>query len=91
MFKHTIYIKPNKIFFSLCVVYRYTRFQPYVVILTIVATDLKNTGTCHYTITKETFWSSPLFLTLRKNSPYTSLISKGYVKYGVQRTIFEKS
>ena len=91
MFKHTIYIKPNKIFFSLCVVYRYTRFQPYVVILTIVATDLKNTGTCHYIIMKEIFWSSPLFLALRKNSPYTSLISKGYVKYGIQRTIFEKS
>ena len=40
--------------------------------------DRKNTGTCHYTRTRETFWSSPIYTLLRKNSPYTETMSKGY-------------
>ena len=40
--------------------------------------DLKNTGTCHYTGTKETFWGTYVFTVLPKNSPYTESISMGY-------------
>ena len=40
--------------------------------------DLKSTGTCHYTATKEKFWGTYVFTVLRKNSPYTESISLGY-------------
>ena len=39
--------------------------------------DLKSTGTCHYTGTKENFWGTYVFTALRKNSPYTESISLG--------------
>ena len=40
--------------------------------------DFKTAGTCHYSITKETFWNAAVFTPLRKNSPYTNTISLGY-------------
>ncbi len=43
----------------------------------IVATDLKETGTCSFSILKENLWSSPVFTALRKNSPYTEPLSMG--------------
>ena len=48
---------------------------------TIITADLKSTGMCHYTATKETFWGTYVFTALPKNSPYTKSISKGYI-YG---------
>lgn len=40
--------------------------------------DLKITERCQYSMTKEIFWDSAVFTPLRKNSPYTKTISKGY-------------
>ncbi len=44
-----------------------------------VASALNSAGTCDYSLTKETFWSSPVFTPLRKNSLYTESISRGSV------------
>ena len=44
-----------------------------------MAADIKATaGACQYTILKEEFWSTAAYTPLRKNSPYTKSISKGY-------------
>ena len=44
-----------------------------------MAADLKSTGTCRYTRTTETFWTYPVHYMLRKNSPYTEIMSTGLV------------
>ena len=46
----------------------------------IITADLKNTGKCHYTGMKETFWKTLVFNALPKKSPYTKSVSKGYIE-----------
>ena len=44
----------------------------------LMAADVKLTGTCQFTKTKENFWNSATFTLLQKNSPYTETMSRGY-------------
>ena len=55
----------------------YFLLQPIAILNKIMASDLQNTGTCHYTQTRETFWSIPAYAVLPKGSPHTESMSKG--------------
>ena len=56
----------------------------------MIGDELKKSNTCDYSLMKETFWpSSHLYTALRKNSPHTETMSRGYVFYSMLKILMK--
>ncbi|EFX63436.1 hypothetical protein DAPPUDRAFT_268443 [Daphnia pulex] len=58
--------------------YVYIHGKP--VIQKIIAMDREQTGSCHFTMASESFWSGHLYFFLQKKSPYTETINRGILR-----------
>ena len=64
-----------RIFILYFILVFYFIYKPVNLLSLIMAADLKKTSKCHYTRTIETFWGQPIYTMLRKNSPYTDMMT----------------
>ncbi|XP_046632203.1 ionotropic receptor 93a-like [Daphnia pulicaria] len=50
------------------------------VVQKIISMDREKTGSCHFTMAKESFWPGHLYFFLPKKSPYTETINRGILR-----------